>query len=554
VTVELAMPGILLSLLAATFDGASSSNWLVVPIVVPLFTAMITFAIGSRPVSSRSGWLGVGASVFVVFGVIGITWNVWHDGLQTHVIGNWPVPLGIALRADGLTCVMLLMSATVGSFVTLYALGYFGTVAEDPPADGKPTDDVSADGSSTQAAQPDLFWPLWMLLWSALNGLFLSGDIFNLYVTLELLTLAAIGMIVLAGTRAAVEAALRYLWAALAGSLFYLAGVVLLYGDYGTLDIVLLAARAEANDASRAALLLMMLGLMLKTALFPFHFWLPPAHGSAQAPVSALLSGLVVKGSFYILLRLWFDLFSPQVSGPLAILPAALGSVAIIWGSLHAFLAERLKMLVAYSTVAQVGYLFLVFGLVRPGASSGADAASGVGLVDEFQGWCAGILLAVSHGLAKGSLFLAAGTILRAAGHDRIAELPAVAKHLPITFFSMGMASVALMGLPPTAAFVGKWLLIEAAFAGEQPIFAVVIVLGGLLAAAYLFRVLAASFTDPTEPATALVAVPRLLEQTALGLALISLLIGLASAPMITLLGVASPWDNSAVESVEAGS
>jgi multicomponent Na+:H+ antiporter subunit D len=98
-----------------------------------------------------------------------------------------------------------------------------------------------------------------------------------------------------------------------------------------------------------------MLGLMLKTALFPFHFWLPPAHGSAPAPVSALLSGLVVKGSFYILLRLWFDLFPQELTRPIAMLPAALGAAAILWGSMQALVADRLKMLVAYSTVAQLG-------------------------------------------------------------------------------------------------------------------------------------------------------------------------------------------------------
>lgn len=357
--------------------------------------------------------------------------------------------------------------------------------------------------------------------------------------------------------------------------LLYLAGVVLLYGVYGTLDIVLLGARAEVNDASRAALLLMMLGLMLKTALFPFHFWLPPAHGSAQTPVSALLSGLVVKGSFYILLRVWFDLFSPLVSEPLAIFPAVLGSIAIIWGSLNAFMAQRLKMLVAYSTVAQIGYFFLVFGLVRSSLSGGSEAelefVAEVGRGDEFQGWCAGILLVISHAFTKAALFLAAGTILQVAGHDRIAELAAVAKHLPTTFFGIGVASVALMGLPPTAAFVGKWLLIKAAFTSGQPIFAVVVVPGGLLAAAYLFRVLSASFTDPAESADSaseasgdiaessraeisMVKVPRLLEQTVLGLALISLLVGLASAPILSLLSVDSPWDHSAVETVEAGS
>src|SRR5690606_15258301 len=123
-----------------------------------------------------------------------------------------------------------------------------------------------------------------------------------------------------------------------------------------------------SERASQAALVVIMLGLMLKTALFPFHFWLPPAHGSAPAPVSALLSALVVKGSFYILLRLWYEVFPDELTRLLAIVPVVLGAVAILWGSLQALAAERMKMLVAYSTVAQLGYLFIVFGLALPGA------------------------------------------------------------------------------------------------------------------------------------------------------------------------------------------
>lgn len=244
------------------------------------------------------------------------------------------------------------------------------------------------------------------------------------------------------------------------------------------------------------------------------------------------MSGLVIKGSFYILLRLWFDLFPAEVTRPLAMLPTVLGTLAILWGSLQALLAVRLKMLVAYSTVAQIGYLFLVFGLVR------AETADG------FAAWSGCLLFAFSHACAKGSLFLAAGTIRRAAGHDRIRDLPAAARGLPLTFFSIGIAAVALMGLPPTGAFIAKWMLLKAAFSGGQFGIAVIIVVGGLLAAAYLLRVLSASFTKlpETESEVALRPVPRLLEQVTFGLATVSLLLGLASAPAIALLRIGSPW------------
>ena len=132
---------------------------------------------------------------------------------------------------------------------------------------------------------------------------------FNLYVTLELMTLGSVGLIVLAGTAESLAAALRYLMLGLIASLLYLMGVALIYASYGTLDMVILGGQLQGDPLTWAAASLMIVGLMIKTALFPMHFWLPPAHASAPAPVSALLSALVVKASFYLTLRLWFDVF-----------------------------------------------------------------------------------------------------------------------------------------------------------------------------------------------------------------------------------------------------
>jgi len=381
--------------------------------------------------------------------------------------------------------------------------------------------------------------------------------------------------VVLDGKRAAVEAALRYLLAAIIGSLLYLAGVAVLYGFQGTLDIELLRAGLSASLPSAAgsdvvaaataagaemaaggggspsagpwralnpgfaALILVMTGLMLKTAAFPFHFWLPAAHSNAPAPVSALLSALVVKGSFYILLRLWFDLFPGSVTQPVAMIPAVLGSVAILWGAVQALVAERLKMLVAYSTVAQLGYLSLVFGLARPNTGEESDQAV----------WSACVLFALSHALAKAALFLAAGTILRVSGDDRVSQLWRVGGRLPVTFFAIGVASVSLMGLPPSGAFMAKWTMLKAALAAGHVGLVIVMSVGGLLTAAYLFRVLAAAFADDKtidddaqDDAGTFQAAPLVLEYSCLALALASLLLGLAASPVFKLIVIGSPW------------
>jgi multicomponent Na+:H+ antiporter subunit D len=272
---------------------------------------------------------------------------------------------------------------------------------------------------------------------------------------------------------------------------------------------------------------LMLLGLMLKTALFPFHFWLPPAHGGAPAPVSALLSALVIKASFYLILRLWFDVFAPIVSVTAAQLVGALGAGAVLWGSLLALRQTQLKMLVAYSTVAQVGYLFLLLPL-----------ATGTTAAVTTSAWQGGVLQVVTHGLAKAAMFAAAGAMITATGRNEIAGIAGVATRLPLTLFSFALASVTIMGLPPSGGFAAKWLLLSAALASGQWWWIVVMVAGGLLSAAYVFKVLRQAFL-PAEAASRFKVLPRMLEWPSFLLALASLLLGLAAGELLHLLDAA---------------
>jgi multicomponent Na+:H+ antiporter subunit D len=248
-----------------------------------------------------------------------------------------------------------------------------------------------------EARAPLAFWTLLQGLWAALNIVFLGGDLFNLYVALELLTFVAVPLVCLDGRPETLAAALRYLLFALFGSVFYLLGAALLYGAYGTLDIVLLAARIHAEPAVWVAAGLMTAGLLAKTALFPLHLWLPPAHANAPAAASAVLSALVVKASFFLIVRLWFNVLPPNEIS-CAIL-AALGSAAILFGSVLALRQERLKLLIAYSTVAQIGHLFLMFPLAAGAHPWAADA------------WSGGLMQLLAHAFAKAAMFLAAGLI-----------------------------------------------------------------------------------------------------------------------------------------------
>ena len=474
-------------------DSAHAAMPLVV--VIPLLAAVVSFlrARAARWIALVTVGALAPATTWVLAGVV-------RGGALEHRIGGWGAPLGIELFADGLSAVLLLVTLVVGSGVTIYAFTYFGA----------PDDGLDASGPAVD------FWPLWLALWAGLNALFLSGDVFNLYVTLELVGFAAVALVAVGGSREALGAALRYLLVSLVGSLFFLLGVAVVYGTHSVLDLATLSGLLSGDGPDSVALALMTAGLLMKGALFPLHFWLPPAHAFAPAPVSAALSALVVKGAFYIVLRLWVG--GPgQIDGEAATqLLGALGGCAIVWGSVQALLQVRLKMLIAYSTVAQLGYLFLVFALV--------DSPEAARLA-----WGGGLLMLAAHALAKAAMFLSAGNLMRVLGHDRIAELADAAGTARMSFFAFGLAGLSIIGLPPSGGFAGKWLLLTSAIASGRWVWVVVMLAGSLLAAAYILPCVRSAFVvvdgRPVAPAT----VPRSMEVVALGLALAAATMGLVA-------------------------
>lgn len=470
----------------------SPAVWL---IALPLLWGSIAFLLEPGR-GARLALVGISLQLLAAL------WLALHlpaTGSQHLSGGGWAAPLGIALAVDGLAAVMLLLTQFIALPLALYACSYF----QGSPAVRQ-------------------FWPLFGLLLAGLNALFVSADLFNLYVTLELVGLAAVGLTVGSGGASQLAAALRYLFATLLGSGLYLLGVALIYGTYGTVSLATLTPLLDVSAPLAVWLAgsLMLAGLALKSALFPLHYWLPPAHGGAPAPVSALLSALVVKASFYLILRLWLGPFAPLVD-TLAWLPAALGAGAVLYGSFMAIRAVRLKMLVAYSTVAQLGYLFLLFPLLQ----------------DNPAALSAGVMQVVAHGLAKAAMFMAAGVLILAAGKDTVAATAAIASRLPVTLWAFALAGVSLMGLPPSGGFLAKWLLIEAALAQGYWLIALVTIAGGLLAAVYVFRFLRLSF-ERTEQPQPLTAVPPVLQWTAFGLAAASVLLGLRGVELLRLLGV----------------
>ncbi|WP_188551663.1 complex I subunit 5 family protein [Sediminivirga luteola] len=500
---------------------------------VPVFLPLIAAALAALLPARARAWLGLATVACTAVVVTAITAGVaglpgrgsGEDALSLALAG-WEAPVGIVLRADALSAVLLLLTSVVGLVVSVHAL------AAGRDADALPSMSSLYGGPA--------FWPLWLALFAALNGVYVTGDLFNAYVMLELLTLAAVSLVALGGRagNGAAAAALRYLFVAVVGSLLFLMAVALVYAEAGTLDLPLAAERIGPGPLLHVALALALVGLAAKFALFPLHSWLPVAHPAAPAAVSALLSGLVIKAALFLLWRLWGILgpvAEPVVLQGLGLAAGAAGSIAVLWGSFMALRRRRLKPIIAYSTVAQVGYLVLLLPLTAgPVGADAFGAGEGSG-----PGWTGGVVLVLAHGLAKAGMFLAAGNLALAYRGDRLRGLGGAVTHMPLTVATIGLAGVSLAGLPPSLGFAAKWQLLTSALAGGQWWWVPVLLLGGLLTVAYTALMVRATFNQPGGPDAEPPArrLPRTLVLGPFVLAAGSVLLGVAPAGLLEFLG-----------------
>lgn len=472
----------------------------IVAIAVPFAGASVAFLIGAR----RAAYVGVAVAAANAGVALLLVMRVLDKGPVKYDIGGWTAPLGITLVADGPSVVFIVLTALVGAAITAYATSYMHPTPE-------------REGSGREH-----FWTLWLLLWASLNALLLTADVFNVYVCLELVGISAVALVTLAKGPSALRAGLRYMFASILGAMTYLLGVALLYSSAGSLDMATLSATLGEGLAPRTGLALMVAALVLKTALVPAHFWLPSAHSAAPTPVSAALSALVIKGSYFVLLRLFLDVMPPGYLPGAGTLLGALGAVAIVWGSLLAAVQRRMKLLVAYSTVAQIGYLFLVFPLVADGGAPLSIALIGV------------LMHVLAHGIAKCAMFLAAGGFLERFGTDALESLAGAARATPLLAFSFALAGLGMMGLPPSGGFAAKWFLVTAYLSSGMWWWAVIVLLGGLLAAVYVFRAVGIMIAEG-EPRMAAVDAPARREWLPLALAAASAVLVLA-VPLVTAL------------------
>ena len=427
-----------------------TTNLPLLPIAIPLVGAMIALVIRRYP-RAQAYWalgvmgLGLGFSILLL-------WRVMESGQAAVLqVGGWPYPYGITLVGDPLSALFVVMTQLVLCSGLIYALGSKDAVVTYPP-----------------------FYPLFLLLATGLTGAFLTGDLFNMFVFAELLVISGTTLTAASDDRYGTEAAYKYFYMSLLASTFMLLAIGSLYVSYGTLNMADLAARVAAQPDGillAPAIALLLATFMIKSAVFPFHFWQPDFHAAAPTAVSAMLSSVVVKVGVYGFLRMTTLLFVAQ-SPLIRTILVVLGVVGVIFGGLSAVGTHNAKRMLAYSTLAQIGFILVGIGW----GTAPAIAAA--------------VVFSFNHSLIKAAMLMLAGYVasrapVKSAAFDVVTG---AGKYLPaagILFFLGGMA---LSGIPPTNGFVSKFLLFRSGIAAEEYVPLLIIGLSSILTLVYVFR------------------------------------------------------------------
>ncbi len=431
-------------------------------IVLPLMAAPIC-VLFRRGIVAWGITLVVSWAAFIISALLLI--EVLEAGVISYELGGWAAPWGIEYRLDLVNSFVLLIVAAIGAVTVVYAK-------------------TSVD-KEIPRSQHSLFYTAFLLCLTGLLGVTITGDAFNLFVFLEISSLSSYVLIALGRDRRALTAAFQYLVMGTLGATFIVIGIGLLYMATGTLNMADLAGRVPALADNRTVLVafaFLTVGASLKLALFPLHLWLPNAYAYAPSVVTGFLAATATKVSVYVLIRFFFTLFGADLTFKVLnpevfLMPLAMAAVLV--ASTVAIFQSDMKRMLAYSSVAQIGYMML-----------GVSFATVTGLT-------AGIIHLFNHAVMKGGLFLALGCIVYRLGSVHIEDMRGLGRLMPVTMFSFVLGGLSLIGVPLTVGFISKWYLVQAALElGWWPI-AVLILIGSLLAIVYVWRVVEVAYLQP---------------------------------------------------------
>ncbi|MGB5258846.1 MAG: monovalent cation/H+ antiporter subunit D family protein [Woeseiaceae bacterium] len=472
-------------------------------VIVPMLSAPLVMLLKPGGLARAAA---TAASLFAFSIAIVMTMGVLDGNTYTYRMGSWPAPYGIELAVDRFSALLLLIVTGASSFALIAGRR-------------------SVDSDIDESRQP-LFYAAWLLALAGLTGIPVAADAFNIFVFMEISSLASYVIIAGGSDRRALPAVFKYLIMGTIGATFYLIGIGLIYLMTGTLNLADMELRIHEVADQKPILVaagFITIGLALKAAVFPLHVWLPNAYTYAPNAVTVFLAACSTKVSLYLLLRFDFFVFQGNLVGhdvqftyflmPLAVL-------AILIASSVALFEQNIKRLLAYSSIAQIGYILL-------GASFVTVAGLTASTVHFFN-----------HALAKGALFLAVGCLATSCVGLRLSDLGGVAKRMPWTAAAFIVAGFSLIGIPGTAGFISKWYLITAAL--EQGAIGIalvaVLVISSLMAVVYIWRIVEAIYFG--EPATDLAAVreaPLTMLAVTWAAALANLYFGLVPEVPVTL-------------------
>lgn len=429
----------------------------VLVIVIPLISALI-IPIAGR-INRLYSWyitIAVTSSCFLMS--ISLLNTVINTGKISYWLGGWEPPWGIEYAIDYLNSFVLVVVSFIAFIVSLYA---------------RRSVEIEIDENKITT-----FYSLYMLFVTGLMGIITTGDIFNLYVFLEIASLAGYALIAVGRKREALIASYNYLILGTIAATFILLGIGYLYMATGTLNMADLRERLPALYNSKVvltALAFFTVGLSLKLALFPLHIWLPNAYTYAPSVVSAIMAATVTKVGAYAMLRIIFTVFKVEFNlevVPITKILLVLSSIAIIAGSVLAIAQTNIKRMLAYSSIGQIGYIVLGAALVNQTAMTGS------------------LLHILNHALMKGALFLVVGAVIYKTGIDDISGLRGMGKKMPFSMAAFTIGGLSMIGVPLTVGFVSKWYIAIGALQAGMWYLVPVILVSSLLITVYFWRII----------------------------------------------------------------
>jgi len=401
---------------------------------IPLGGAFIIYLF-LRENEKGADWLANGCTLFLLFSSLLLIGKVSKAGSLIYKMGGWPPPIGINLVLDGLSLFMLMVISLVTFMATLYSVQYMRRF--------------------TAKAK---YYTMFLLMVAGMNGVVLTGDLFNLYVFLEIASIASYVLVGFGIEHEELEAAFKYMVLGIIASTLILVGIAFIYGITGTLNMAHLSKIITGegiNPAFMVASAFFLVGFGLKAALIPFHAWLPDAHPSAPAPISAVLSGILIKAvGIYPLLRIFFSVFgmTPVFSG----IFITLAVLSMVIGVFLAIGQWDFKRLLAYHSISQIGYIMLGVGVGGAVMTSGGSESVAILAIS------GGLFHLANHAVFKSLLFLTSGAVEFRTGTRKLEEMGGLTEKMPVTGVTATIASLSIGGVPPFNGFWSKLIIIIA--------------------------------------------------------------------------------------------